>query len=116
MLLSVEGEKKALELCNIKELHNINNVYSSNSPRTIQTAKYFSNEIYIDESFNERKFGINSWEELPKDFEKKQLEDFNYKTDKGESINEVIKKQYNSLINILNNKDKKMLIVTLLSK
>lgn len=88
-------------------------VISSNYVRAISTAKYFTKDkILIDENFGERKFGINSWDELPKDFGKKQFDDFNYKLPKGESINEVIEREYNSLINILNNyHDKKILIV-----
>lgn len=54
------------------------------------------------------KFGINNWNDLPKDFGKRQFNYFNYKLPNGESINE----EYNSLINILNNYyDKKVLIV-----
>ena len=110
--LTRNGEKIANQKSNNNEFQNFDLVISSNYVRTIQTAKYFSDKIYIDESFNERKFGIDSWDELPKDFEKDQLEDFNYKMEKGESINEIIKRQYNSLINLLsNNKDKKILIV-----
>jgi broad specificity phosphatase PhoE len=42
MILSVEGEEKAKKLCDIKELKNIKNIYSSNSFRAIGTAKYLS--------------------------------------------------------------------------
>lgn len=69
----------------------------------ISIAKYFTqNKILVDKNFNERKFGVNNWDELPNDFEKKQWNDFNYKLPNGESLNEVIDRQYKSLIKILN--------------
>ena len=111
--LTVSGEKLSEKKSQLNELANFDMVISSNYVRAISTAKYFTKDkILIDENFGERKFGINSWDELPKDFGKKQFDDFNYKLPKGESINEVIEREYNSLINILNNyHDKKILIV-----
>lgn len=59
IILSVEGEKKAEELSKIKELSNIDALWSSNYIRAIATAKYIANrnkiEINIDENLNERK-------------------------------------------------------------
>ena len=59
IILSVEGERKALEISKLKELRNIDVVWSSNYVRAISTAKYIANqnhiEINIDENFNERK-------------------------------------------------------------
>ena len=72
--LSIVGEKKAEELSNKEELKNIDLIISSNYVRAISTAKYIADknnkDIYIDEMFGERKHGINSWNELPQDFEK----------------------------------------------
>lgn len=111
--LTINGEILAKEKSKHIELNNFDIVISSNYVRAISTAKYFTKDkILIDENFGERKFGINSWDELPKDFGKRQFNDFNYKLPNGESINEVIKREYDSLINILNNYyDKKILIV-----
>ena len=111
--LTVNGEKLAEKTSGLSELDNFDVVISSNYVRALSTAKYFTKDkVIIDENFGERKFGINSWEKLPKDFGKKQFDDFNYKLPNGESINEVINREYNSLINILNNySDKKVLIV-----
>ena len=97
----------------LSELANFDIVISSNYVRAISTAKYFTKDkLFVDENFGERKFGINRWDELPKDFEKKQFDDFNYKLPNGESINEVIDREYISLINIFNScYDKKVLIV-----
>ena len=71
-ILSVEGERKAKKKAKIDELKDISMVVSSNYVRAMATAKYICEEnkrpLYIDEDFGERKFGIRSWEELPKDF------------------------------------------------
>lgn len=111
--LTINGEKLAEKKSQLNEFANFDMVISSNYVRAISTAKYFTKDkLFIDDNFGERKFGINNWDELPKDFGKKQFDDFNYKLPNGESINEVIEREYNSLINILNNyHDKKILIV-----
>ena len=111
--LTINGETLAKEKSEHIELNNFDIVISSNYVRAISTAKYFTKDkLFIDENFGERKFGINSWEELPKEFGKKQFEDFDYILPNGESINEVIEREYNSLVNILNNyHDKKILII-----
>lgn len=111
--LTINGEKMAEEKSKIAEFNDFDIVISSNYVRAISTAKYFAKDkLFIDESFGERKFGINNWDELPDDFAKKQFYDFNYKLQNGESINEVINREYNSLITILNKYgDKKVLIV-----
>jgi len=111
--LTEKGENIAKEKSRIEELQNFDIVYSSNYVRAISTAKYFTlDKINIDERFGERKFGINSWDELPVDFGERQFNDFNYKIGNGESINDVVKREEEALINVLNNnKDKKILIV-----
>ena len=112
-ILTETGEKIAKEKSKIEELQNFDIVFSSNYVRAIGTAKYFTSEkINIEEKFGERKFGINKWEELPSGFGEKQFYDFDYKVGIGESLNEVIKREEEALINILNNyKGKKILIV-----
>ena len=109
--LTINGETLAKEKSEHIELNNFDIVISSNYVRAISTAKYFTKDkLFIDENFGERKFGIDNWDELPKNFGKRQFDDFNYKLPNGESINEVIKREYDSLINILNNYyDKKTL-------
>lgn len=116
-ILSVEGEKRAEELSKIPELKNIDYVISSNYARAMATAKYICKEnnkdLNIIEDFAERKFGINDWSELPKDFEKRQFEDENYKIGNGESQKEVANRMYNVLMDIVNKyQDKKIVIVS----
>ena len=61
--LTVNGENIAKEKSKVEELLHFDVVYSSNYVRAISTAKYFTNDkVNIDESFGERKFGINNWE------------------------------------------------------
>ena len=102
--LTINGEKIASEKSKISELQDFDYVISSNYVRAISTAKYFTKDkIFIDERFGERKFGINSWDELPENFGEKQFEYFDYKTKDGESLNEVIKRELEALRYILNN-------------
>ena len=101
--LSIEGENIAREKLNIDDLKDIDKLYSSSYVRAISTAKYIAEnnniEINVINDFGERKFGINSWDELPDNFGEKQFLDENYKTEFG------------ALMNVLKNDDKKIAIV-----
>ena len=113
--LSIEGENIAREKLNIKELKDIDKLYSSSYVRAISTAKYIAEnnniEINVINDFGERKFGINSWDELPDNFGEKQFLDENFKTEFGESQKEVRDRTFNALMNVLENDDKKIAIV-----
>lgn len=93
MILSVKGEKKAEKLCEINELKNIFDIYSSNSFRAISTAKYLSElnntKIKLDDRINERRFGIERLNQLPDDFTKKSFDNKTYKVFNGESLEEM---------------------------
>lgn len=98
-------------------MQNIDLVISSNYVRAISTAKYLAHKNKIDiniiEDFGERKFGINSWDEKPKNFTQRQLEDENYKMPNGESRKETADRMYNVLIGVLNEySGKKVAIVS----
>lgn len=113
--LSIEGENIAREKLNIEELKDIDKLYSSSYVRAISTAKYIAEnnniEINVINDFGERKFGINSWDELPDNFGEKQFLDKNFKTEFGESQKEVRDRTFNALMNVLENDDKKIAIV-----
>lgn len=113
MSLTENGEKNAKKKSMHKDLQNFDIVISSNYVRAISTAKYFTKDkINIIESFGERKFGIDKWEDLPENFGEKQFNDFNYKTMNGESLNEVLNRELKALYEIINTySDKKILIV-----
>ena len=116
--LSVLGEEKARKLSLLPELNNIDNVIESNYFRAIATAKYiaFNNkkDIEVIPEFGERKFGnINSWSDLPKGFSDKQIKDWDYKFEGGESFNEVCERMYFALQSVLKKyKGKKIFIVS----
>ena len=106
IILSVNGEKKAEELSNIKELQNIDVVYSSHYTRALATAKYIAdkNNIQINVTCNlaERKLG--SLEELKILGENKensytieQMLDENLKTSNGESRKDVTERMEEKL-------------------
>lgn len=102
--LSVSGEKKAEEMSKIKELQNIDAVYSSNYARSLQTAKYIAQEnntiINIDERLNERKIGdMNGID--GSEFHRMQVKDLDYKLPGGESLNETKKRIVEAMKNIL---------------
>ena len=115
--LSIEGEQIARENLNKNEFNNIDIIFSSNYVRTIQTAKYLSEknstEINVVSDLSERKFGIDSWEELPDNFERKQFLDENYKLINGESQKEVRDRMYSVIVKILNEyPNKRIAIIT----
>lgn len=117
MPLSVEGEELASNISEKKELQNIDVVISSNYVRAMATAKYISNtnkvNLIVNSSFGERKFGINSWDELPSDFGLKQNNDENYKVGDGESQEEVRERVYKALMEVIDKyKGKRIVIVS----
>lgn len=115
--LSIAGEKLAEKKSLQEEFKNLDIVYSSNYVRTMATAKYFASannlKVNIDEVFNERIHGVDSWNELPQDFELKQFNDENYKVGYGESQREVQTRMFNGLMNVINsNKGKRIAIIS----
>ena len=114
--LSVNGEKCAEEKSNDEEFSNIDVIWSSDYVRCMSTAKWFAYrnniKVNVSDKLGERKHGINSWEELPLDFEIHQFEDENYKFGDGESRKEVTLRLYNKIMDIISeNKNKRILIV-----
>lgn len=115
--LSINGEKMAERFANMEEFKNLDMVYSSNYVRAMSTAKYFASvndlKVNVDDRFNERIHGVNSWSELPSNFVIKQFEDENYKVGFGESQKEVQTRMYEALCDILKeNQGKRIAIVS----
>lgn len=115
--LSIEGEQIASEKLSNNEFNDLDVLYSSGYVRTIQTAKYLANrnelEINIISDLGERKFGIDTWEQLPENFERKQFLDENYKIGNDESHKEVSDRMYSTILKILQkNKDKRIAVVS----
>lgn len=116
-ILSVTGEKLAKEMSEYKVLKDIDVLYSSNYVRAMSTAKYIAENnnimLNVDERLGERKFGVNSMSELPKNFCEDQFRNWEYKLTNGESANEVFKRISEVIIEILNNnKNKKIAIIS----
>ncbi len=114
--LSVNGEHLAEKISGEKEFYNLDSVWSSNYVRAMSTAKYFAYKnnlkVNVSEKLGERIHGVNSWEELPADFEKHQFEDENYKIGNGESRKETKERLLNAINYLLSEyKDKRILIV-----
>ncbi len=116
-VLSKEGENLAKDKFNNSIFNDIEVIYTSNYVRTIETAKYISenNDIKINilDELGERRFGISSWSEKPKDFERRQFLDENYKIGDGENKKEVEERMYNCILKILKeNQNKTIAIVS----
>lgn len=116
-ILSLEGEELAKNKLDIDELKNLDYLVSSNYIRAISTAKYlaFYNNIDINiiEAFGERKFGIDSWDELDKAFYSKQISNYDYKIKNGESRRDVETRMSYALDLILDKcSNKRVAIVT----
>lgn len=114
--LSVNGEKLAEQISNNKEFDNIDVIWSSNYVRAMSTAKWFAYKnnlkVNVTDKLGERIHGINSWDELPSDFEIRQFNDENYKIGYGESRKETTDRIYSFINELLDNyKDKRVLVV-----
>ena len=113
-ILSIEGERRAEILSKEKELSNIDKIYTSKCVRTLQTAKYLMEKLdipaIIDERLDERRVGIPNEGKHPDWFVKQYL-DKDFKTENGESQNEV-NERMNEVINEIldNNPDKEIAI------
>ena len=114
MVLSVDGEKKAKSLCSVKELQDIEEIYASNSPRAIATAKYMSEEkhipIKLDNRINERNFGVKYISELPDNFNYLMFNNKDLRLSNGETLNEVDKRFINFINEKLDNSSNKIAI------
>ena len=115
--LSINGEKMAEEFASYDEFKKLDIVYSSNYVRAMSTAKYFAFnnnlKVNIDERFNERVHGVDSWSDLPVNFELNQFNDENYKVRFGESQKEVQTRMYDGLVSVMSaNKGKRIAIIS----
>ncbi len=114
--LSVNGEHLAERISTNREFDNLDAVYSSNYVRAISTAKYFAYrnklKVNISDKLGERIHGVNSWDELPKDYEIHQFNDENYKLENGESQKEARERISSFIDKLLKEyKNKRILIV-----
>ena len=113
--LTTEGINLAKKIFENKEFKNIEEIYSSNYLRAYQTAKILAKKLKIKvkiiPEFGERKVGIKSWNEYPKDFEIHQFNDNDYKLKNGESLNEVRERELKALNDILTKSKAKQIAI-----
>lgn len=115
-ILSVEGEKASEKLIEEENFNNINIIYSSPYVMSLGTAKYLSNhlnlEINIKEEIGERILGFIGNLKI-RTINEAQENDFNYKLENGESLNEVKYRMLKFLNEILiSDEDKNIAIFT----
>ena len=115
-ILSCEGEKQALLLSQNEELQNLDEVWTSNYVRAIQTAKYIceNNNIAINISsmFDERHYGTFEENINKEEFWIGQFKDNNLRNQDGESGIEVRNRMDAKITEIIEkNRDKRIAIV-----
>ena len=116
LILSPEGEEKALELSKHLELQNIDEIWASNYVRAISTAKYISDnnniKLNISSSFDERHYGVWDNDVDKEEFWINQFINKNLKHINGESQVDVQSRMHLKIEEILNkNENKKVAIV-----
>ena len=84
--LSERGSRKAQGLFSLKTFHSVQAVYTSPYRRATSTAEKLRAHFYMDERLRERELGNPNT--LNEAFWSRQYEDYNYKNDGGESLNE----------------------------
>lgn len=115
--LNYDGISKAIELSKMKELSNVDYIYTSDYVSAIETANYIAKvnkiDIKINKLFRQRRIGINKLTEIPNYYEEQHFMDVNYHLPKGESQLDIINRMYKGIEDILNNnKNKRIIVVT----
>ena len=103
--LTDKGIIDSKKLCEFLKEKSINKIYSSPYKRSIDTIKELAQNLNIKievvDDFRERKIS-NIWIEDFNEFSKSQWENFEYKLNDGESLNEVQSRNIKALHKILN--------------
>lgn len=107
-LLTIEGEKESEKLTRHKDLQEVQEIYSSSYVMSIGTAKYLAKKLELDviirSELGERKIGELGDKKI-RMVNEMQENDFNYRLQKGESLNEV-KYRMLKLLNEIKNKSR----------
>lgn len=113
--ITANGEKYAKKIHNYFQNEDLD-IYTSKLNRTIQTAKYFSNTLEL-ENLNEINSGIfdgYTYEEIkqkdPEEYNKRKLDKYNYKYPNGESYKE-LKNRVKPVIDIIKTNTQNALII-----
>lgn len=112
--LTDKGIIDSKKLCEFLKEKSINKIYSSPYKRAIDTIKELAQNINIKievvDDFRERKIS-NIWIEDFNGFSKSQWENFEYKLNDGESLNEVQSRNIKALHKILNENSNQNIVI-----
>lgn len=112
--LTDKGIIDSKKLCEFLKEKSINKIYSSPYKRAIDTIKELSQNLNIKievvDDFRERKIS-NIWIEDFNKFSKSQWENFEYKLNDGESLNEVQSRNIKALHKILNENSNQNIVI-----
>ena len=113
-ILSVIGEKRAEILCNNDKFNDVDVIYASNMVRSQQTAKYLatrlSKHINVDARLNERRYGKQNSDDF-KDWYERQYLYKDFRTEGGESQEDVRERMLDILSEILKKHNNKVVAV-----
>lgn len=115
LILSLEGEEKALELSKHSELQKVDELWASNYVRAISTAKYISDsnniKLNISSAFDERHYGL--WDDNvdKEDFWINQFINKDLKNVNGESQVDVQNRMHVKIKEILSRNDNKKIAI-----
>lgn len=112
--LTDKGIIDSKKLCEFLKEKSINKIYSSPYKRAIDTIKELAQNLNIKievvDDFRERKIS-NIWIEDFNKFSKSQWENFEYKLNDGESLNEVQSRNIKALHKILNENSNQNIVI-----
>lgn len=112
--LTDKGIIDSKNICEFLKEKSINKIYSSPYKRAIDTIKELSQNLNIKievvDDFRERKIS-NIWIEDFNKFSKSQWENFEYKLNDGESLNEVQSRNIKALHKILNENSNQNIVI-----
>lgn len=112
--LTDKGIIDSKNICEFLKEKSINKIYSSPYKRAIDTLKELAQNLNIKievvDDFRERKIS-NIWIEDFNKFSKSQWENFEYKLNDGESLNEVQSRNINALHKILNENSNQNIVI-----
>ncbi|MFR3566966.1 MAG: histidine phosphatase family protein [Paraclostridium sordellii] len=112
--LTDKGIIDSKNICEFLKEKSINKIYSSSYKRAIDTLKELAQNLNIKievvDDFRERKIS-NIWIEDFNKFSKSQWENFEYKLNDGESLNEVQSRNIKALHKILNENSNQNIVI-----
>ena len=113
-ILSIEGEARSKELVKNPFLNKVNKIYTSNYVVSMETAKYLANslelEINVYKELKERTLGFLKDKRISM-VNEMQENDFDYRLDGGESLNDVKRRMLKFLKTVLVNDENQTIAI-----